>query len=397
MQLYRLPSVSWLRLKEIFALERNVLVISGTLFVLVTGWLSWYLLLPLYFRQLGATDYQIGISYTLLALSFSLGQVFGGALGDRFGRRPMIALPTFSFFFLYLLAGWTKSWLVLLVCLILADTASALQEPSFTSMMAESVPEQKRGTAFGVLGFAFSLGFVIGPFLGSLLIDRVGFPFLIWATALASLPCGVVRLGLLRETAAKESKGIPQRSRFSLDKNLRWLLGGAIAIMMVFNLTVWGPFIAIHARDSIGLAKGAINLLFTIGGISAVVFSLLGGKVVEKLRGKRVFMAGALLHPISFIPWLFTRSLWVGAPFFVSAYLFSQSAHVAYKTLLSDLTTESSRSSIVGLFGTVTGILAAFAPSLGMWLKLRTGGTAPFYAAVLIGVTGVLLLLPVSE
>lgn len=202
---------------------------------------------------------------------------------------------------------------------------------------------------------------------------------------------------LLRETAPRESLGVSRRLRFSLDRNLRWLLGGTIALMMVLNLTVWGPFIAIHAKDFIGFAKREINLLFTIGGISAIVFSLLGGQVVGKLRGKRVFMACALLHPLSLLPWLFTSSVLAGAPLFILAYLFSQSAYVAYKTLLADLTTESTRGSTVGLFGTVTGILAALAPSLGMLLKLRIGGTAPFYAAVLIGLTGALLLLPVSQ
>lgn len=397
MQITRLPSGGWLRLKELFGLERNVLVISGTLFVLVTCWLSWYLLLPLYLRQLGATDYQIGISYTLLALSFSLGQIFGGALGDRFGRKPLIALPTFSFFVLYLIGGWTKSWLLLLACLILADTASAFQEPSFTSIIAESVPEGKRGAAFGVLGFAFSCGLLVGPFLGSLLIDRVGFPFLIRATAIMAVPCATIRLIALRETVPTESRKAPQKIRFSLDRNLRWLLGGVVAMMLVFNLTIWGPFIAIYARDSIGLVKKDINLLFTVGGISAVVFSLLGGKVVERLKGKRVFMAGAFLHPLCLMPWLFTKGVVAGAPLFILAYLFSQSAHIAHKTLLSDLTTESTRSSIVGLFGTVGGILASFAPSLGMMLKLRVGETAPFFAALLLGIVGALVLLPVSQ
>jgi len=321
----------------------------------------------------------------------------GGAMGDRFGRRRMIALPTFSYFFLYLIGGWTRNWLVLLGCIIVADTASALQEPSFTSIVAESVPEQKRGPAFGFLGFAGSLGMALGPLLGSLLIDRVGFRFLIWMTAVISVPCGAVRLKLLRETVSRSLEPPSQRMRFSLDRDLRWFLGGAIALMMVLNLTVWGPFMAIHAKDSIGLDKREINLLFTIGGISSVVFSLLGGKVVERLRGKRVFMAGAVLLPLSLIPWLFSRSLMAGAPLVILTFLFSQSGQVAYRTLLSGLTTESKRSSIVGLFGTVTGVVAAFAPALGMLLKLRMGGAAPFYAALLIGVAGALLLLPISE
>jgi len=42
--------------RDALALERNVLVLSGTVFLILTSLFTWYLLLPLYFRELGAND-----------------------------------------------------------------------------------------------------------------------------------------------------------------------------------------------------------------------------------------------------------------------------------------------------------------------------------------------------
>jgi len=60
---------TWRRISELFALERNVVVMSLTLFVMVAAYFSWYLLLPIYLRQLGANNFEVGLSYALFTLS----------------------------------------------------------------------------------------------------------------------------------------------------------------------------------------------------------------------------------------------------------------------------------------------------------------------------------------
>ena len=387
----------WFKLKSSYGLETNLLVLAGTIFILVTGYFSWSLLLPLYLRQLGASDFWVGISYTLITLAFTIGQVFGGLLSDKLGRKPLIVIPTFCFLPLYFLASLVKNWVFLLGCLVLADIASAFQEPSFTSLIAESVPKEKRGIAFGVWGSSFSLSLVIGPFLGSLLLRSMGIPKLILATGLLAIPCGLVRLKFLKETGIKSKEKTWNWFKLSLNPNLIWFLGAAIVLMTIFSLTIWGPFIALYAKDTIKLTGEKINLLFTFGGISAIFFSILGGKVVERFRGKKVFLLGVLLHPLSFLPWLYTHGFTAGVPFFLLAYLFSQSSFVAYRTILSNLTSETNRSSVVGLFGTVTGAISATAPWWAMGMRLRWGGQAPFWAAIALGLCGLLFALRVDE
>ena len=82
-----------------------------------------HLLLPLYFCELGANDAEVGLAYSLLTISFAMMQFAGGLLADRYGRRLPIVLPTFIFVPLYVLAGFTHSWIALLIILLIINWA----------------------------------------------------------------------------------------------------------------------------------------------------------------------------------------------------------------------------------------------------------------------------------
>ena len=78
-------------------LGRNVLVLSSTVFFILVALFSWYYLFPLYLKELGATESQIGLLYTLFTLSFTLLQLVGGVLSDRIGRKKCIVWPTYVY------------------------------------------------------------------------------------------------------------------------------------------------------------------------------------------------------------------------------------------------------------------------------------------------------------
>ena len=85
------------RLRSMPALNRNVAVLSGTVFLFAGAWFSWYPILPLHLRHLGATDAQVGLAYTLMQLGYQGMQILGGLLADRFGRKRVIVWPTFVY------------------------------------------------------------------------------------------------------------------------------------------------------------------------------------------------------------------------------------------------------------------------------------------------------------
>ena len=373
------------RVRDALALERNVLVLSGTVFLILTSLFTWYLLLPLYFRELGANDAEIGLAYSLLAMSFSAMQFAGGLLADRYGRKLPIVLPTFAFVPLYVLAGFAQTWVALLIVLLAINSLSAIQSPALISIMAESVPEKQRGMAFGFFEFALSLGTTLGPALGATLLSRLGMRPLIYSTASICLLCAILRTVGLRETSHRPSPIELARLKQLRLPRLRWFLLAAILLICIENWTLWGPFVSLHAEDTLGLSTPQINNLFAVGGLACMVASLVGGHSANRFGGRNLFIAAGLGHVITMVSWALAGTSPLGLALFVIANMGLQMAIIAYQTLLTQITPRASRGAIVGLFGTVTGVIGGLAPAAGAYLRDGFGSAAPFWIALLAG------------
>src|SRR5881396_1529733 len=108
------------------------------------------------------------------AVAFALMQFFFspllGVLSDRFGRRPIILLSNLGLGLDYIVMAIapTIGWLFL-GRIISGITASSI--PTAMAYIADVVPKEKRAGAFGMIGVAFGVGFILGPGVGGPLAD----------------------------------------------------------------------------------------------------------------------------------------------------------------------------------------------------------------------------------
>ena len=383
----------WTTISERFALQRNVIVISLTLFVMMAAYFSWYLLLPLYLRQLGASNIQVGLSYTLLAISWAAMQLMGGFLADRVGRKPLIALPTFVAVLLYYLVGTSRTWQSLVVFLVLVNSFSALQWPAFLSMLAESVSSHRQGAAFSLMELFVVLGITVGPAVGAALLPRIGLSGLMMITALLAIPCAVVRAVFLRETKAQCRQEDGRPARWLLQRRHGTFLMAAIFLALALTLTVYGPFIALYAKDIISLGESQINLMFALGGLAAIFLSLLGGRIIDRAGSRRVLMFCVLAFPSFLIGWTLTRSFLWSSSVYVVSYLLFHAANISYQIQLTSIGPPTHRSSLVGIFGSISGMISAAGPLLGSFLVSRAGAAMPFYVALAFSMLAFLFIL----
>jgi predicted MFS family arabinose efflux permease len=251
--------------------------------------------------------------------------------------------------------------------------------------MAESVPERQRGMAFGTFEFAISVGTTLGPALGAPLISRFGMRPLIFSTAVMALLCASLRAVGLHETNRHPSPiELSSLKQLRLPR-LRWFLLAAILLVCIYNWTLWGPFVSLHAEDSLGLSKPQINNLFAIGGFACMVASLLGGHSASRFGGRNLLVAAGLGHVVSMILWALAGTSPLGLVLFVITNMGLQMAIIAYNTLLTQVTPSDSRGTTTGLIGTVTGVIGGIAPTVGAYLRTGFGSTAPFWIALLAG------------
>ena len=110
--------------------------------------------------------------YGLFNTVFALMQFFFspviGSLSDRFGRRPLILASNIGLGLNYLLMWWAPN----LQWLFLGRLVSGITGASFgtaSAYIADTTPIDRRAGAFGLLGAALGLGFIVGPAVGGLL------------------------------------------------------------------------------------------------------------------------------------------------------------------------------------------------------------------------------------
>ena len=386
------------KIRQSLFIEQNVSVLSLTVLFILIAFFSWYPVLPIYLQELGANDFQVGFSYTLLALSYALMQFLGGILSDQFGRKLLIIIPSFVFPLLYFLAGNSSHWITLILFLTIANSLSALQLPSFYAMIAESVPKIKRAKAYSIFELFVVLGITIGPAIGILLISRINIKYLFYLTSLTTFFCALARIFWLKETHHHRTK----INKFDSFKNLfykkmLYLVLALSSLFLLFNLTTNGPFISLYAKEVMNFDKPKINLLFALGGFAAVIYSLWGGKIIEKWGSKKVLSNSALGMGIFSILWSLSSSQLLTIFLFIILYIFFQSCYIAYGSFLADITHQQSRGLVIGFIGTSTGLIGSIGPSLGGYLKLQFGPLSPFWAGLIFALITSLLLIKIKE
>lgn len=233
--------------------------------------------LPLYFRVLGVTDVgaiavwtgvSVGITPAVAAIMTPL----WGKLGDRIGRKPMVARALMSFIVVMTaLAFVTAPWQVL--ALRFLHGVFAGYGALTLAMAAESAPADRMARAIGLVQMARRLGPTIGPVIGGLLATVVGLRQAFLVAAFLYLLALVVMLSLYREPPRSYSSSTDQVGRRSFRQVIRFD-GLALMMSVIFAMQYversLGPVLPLFVA-SLGVSIEQVPLW------SGILFSLIAG------------------------------------------------------------------------------------------------------------------------
>lgn len=224
----------------------------------------------------GAADLQWVINAYLLPLSALL--LFGGAAGDRFGRRRLLILGTGLFALASAAAALAPSLPLLLAARALQGLASALLLPNSLAILGGAFSGEARGRAIGVWAAVGAMAAAVGPVLGGWLIDQVGWR----AIFLLNLPlaAGAVALAL-----AFVRDG-PREARTALDPP------GAVLATLALGAVTFGL--------TIGSGPGGWSAP-AVAAVAAGVLLFAGFVWVERRRGDQAMMPLALFGSADFV------------------------------------------------------------------------------------------------
>ncbi|MBB4128664.1 DHA1 family tetracycline resistance protein-like MFS transporter [Xanthomonas translucens] len=224
-----------------------------------------------------------------------------GALSDRYGRRPVILASCLGLGVDFAVMALAQS----LPLLLLARVVSGVFSASFTTAnayIADITTPDKRAQAYGMIGAAFGLGFVIGPLLGGWLGSyHLRAPF--WFAAALALLNFLYGLWVLPESLAPERRtprlDWKHANPFGALRLLRSYpqVFALAAVIFLANLAhyVYPSIFVLFAEYEYQWGPKQVSWVLAVVGVcSIVVNALLVARVVRRLgeRGALLFGLG---------------------------------------------------------------------------------------------------------
>ena len=221
-----------------------------------------------------------------------------GSLSDQYGRRPVILISCAGLAADYVLMALAPNLWWLAVGRLIAGITSS----SFTTIyayMADITEPEKRARAYGLIGAAFSGGFVLGPVLGGFLGElgpRVPF----WVAGGLSGVAFLYGLFILPESLAPENRmpfswrrANPVGAMMLLRRHAE-LAGLAIVnFLLYFAHHVFSAVFVLYAGLRYGWGPWQVGMLLAmVGVLDMIVQGVLVGPVAKKLGDRMTMILG---------------------------------------------------------------------------------------------------------
>jgi MFS transporter, DHA1 family, tetracycline resistance protein len=248
-----------------------------------------------------------GVFGTVWALMQFLSMPVVGALSDRFGRRRVVLLSNLGLGLDYVLMALAPNlWWLFVGRVISGMTAASVS--TGMAYVADITPPEKRSMAFGKVGVAFGLGFVLGPALGGLLgsVDP-RLPF--WVAAALSLANAAYGYFILPESLPPERRRAFQWRRANPVGSLALLrrhpelsgLAGVVFLSNLAHVALPATFV-LYAAYRYGWQERDVGLVMAgVGICSALVQGALVGPTVRRFGERRALLVGLACGAVGFL------------------------------------------------------------------------------------------------
>lgn len=372
------------------------LLIAGT-FVYATGVEMCYPFQTLYLNQrLGLSMTSIGviIGVTLFAgLPF---QIVGGAVADRFGRRPVLILAICAGMALYIGLGVAHQlWLVIALFAFEAAFGWAQYLTASNAMVTDLTPLSRRAEAFSISRVALNAGITIGPLVAAPLIGLD--PTFRTSFLGAGLVCGVflvMVLTLFKETrppsAGRGSIGSAFRGYGQVLRDRRMLAFCVVALLPLYGFGQIWVTMPIVLGDLHGVSAGMWGILLVVYGASTAILQYPVVRVLGRFDHMLLLALASLCVGIgtggaAFVPWPFTFACVIVISLGIVLLIPISS------TVVSHLAPTALRGRYMGSWTMVYIGGYALGPLLGGWAVDALGGRGAFAVVAAAGLLGALL------
>jgi len=346
-----------------------------------------YWVLPAFLASLGAGPAQLGLIEGVAESVASFAKLFSGYLTDRIERRkPLVVAGYFVANAVKPLLAVAGAWWHILLIRFSDRLAKGVRGAPRDVMVAESVPKERLGSAYGLIQSMDSAGAIAGPLAALVLLARYGIRSVFWAAAIPGALCVMVALFGIRETKcgtsensaltpAKKSAETPVASSIALPGAFYM----ALIAVTLFSLGNSSDMFLVMRAQNVGIPVALAPLLGLIFNITYTLGSCPAGWFSDHFSRRWIAAAGYLIFAaVYFVFGLApsTLAIWITMAVYGLYYALTQPV---LKALVVETVGQDVRGRALGVyfFATSVGTLAASLITGQLWKHY--GASVPFY------------------
>jgi len=251
---------------------------------------------------------QAGMVLATFSIFGIVGNMLGGALTDRFGRRSLILFGLVFSALSTLTLGFVNSLTVLFPLAAFIGLLSDVSGPAHQAMLADILTEQQRQEGFGLLRVVRNLAWIIGPSIGGFLANR-SFTLLFIIDAVVSCIVAVIFYTSMPETRPQPHEEAPQPHQALLQTLAGYslVLRDLAFIAFVFAAILMGAVyqqmynsLSVFLRDVHNLEPQGYGFLMTTSAITVILFQFPVSRFIKDKPPFIVMALGTLFYMLGF-------------------------------------------------------------------------------------------------
>ncbi|MCC6705146.1 MAG: MFS transporter [Thermomicrobiales bacterium] len=382
--------------------QRNLYAIWLAQFLAILGFSLRAPFLPFFLEDLGAdTPSSVALWSGMINAAGAGVMVIAapmwGAVADRRGRRPMLVRAMFFATFTVGLMGFaTAPWQLLGLRLVEGATTGTVV--AATALVASTTPRDKLGYSLGLIQMSIFSGSAIGPLIGGVLGDAIGYrPTFFAAGGMLFAGCLIVFFVVRENFTPVERKDAPSGLR-AFRAAGSWMFVGVMGSMVLilfasrFASSAVQPIVPIfigQLHDSVlGLSASATSgLALGMLGLTSAISSIYFGRLGDRRGHQSILLICAFASALIYLPMGLATSSW---QLVILQGLFGIAAGglvPAANAIIADKTSPDQRGTVFGFTASAASLGGFFGPLAGAGIAAWIGFSAAFV------ITGIFLLI----
>jgi len=359
--------------------QRNLWVIAVAELLTLMAFQASFVLIPYHIQQLGVTDLRevakwTGAFQSVGAISFALATPIWGMLGDRYGRKLMLVRAMIATTVVLALLGLVRTPTQLLVLRVVQGCTTGTPAAA-QALVATDAPKHRLAYALGIIQTALYVGMSLGPMLGGIVGDWLGYQSTFFLSSMLCLIALLLTAILVTEperAGAALARTVAvrpvQESWNALVRSPRSAL--LVSFVLVTNLAygLIGPALPILVQELVATPERVASVAGTVTGAAALTGAIAAmaiGRIGDRVGYRRVLIVCVTGAAALFVPQAFAGSALLLGSLRAVQGLFQGGLAPTLAAMLVSGGPRGREGTLLGLSSSASSVGFAIGPALG--------------------------------